>query len=464
MALVDHVAVELVAIRLTRLREQDQRRGVRGLRREDQVEQDEGSGVPVPHERGRVQCDPERDDNRLPDDVPRRAEEARGLLGEPAESVVAERAEARHGSRLRHVPDDARLQKGLGGSELRSQSWPWRGAFRTPTVCDKLQALTDAALAHLELDALLPTLLLRTREILDVDTCAVLLLDEETNELVARAAVGIEEEVEQGVRIPVGGGFAGRVAADRRPVILDDVDHADVLNPILREKGIKSMLGVPLLVGGRVLGVLHVGVLAHRVFDDDDVELLQLAGDRAAIAIEHARAFEAERQARQRVEHVQAVTDAALAHLELDDLFAVLLPRIRDILEADTCAVLLVDEGANELVARAAVGIEEEVEQGVRIPVGRGFAGRIAAERRPVILDDVDHADVLNPILREKGIKSMLGVPLLVAGDALGVIHVGTLVHRRFTSEDVELLTAGRRPGRACDRACAAPRADGAAR
>ena len=305
----------------------------------------------------------------------------------------------------------------------------------------RLQALTDAALAHLELDALLPTLLLRTRDILDVDTCAVLLLDEETDELVARAAVGIEEEVEQGVRIPVGGGFAGRVAAERRPVILDDVDHADVLNPILREKGIKSMLGVPLLVGGRVLGVLHVGALTHRVFDKSDVELLQLAGDRAAIGIEHARAFEAERRARRRVEHVQAVTDAALAHLELDDLFAVLLPRIRDILGADTCAVLLVDEDANELAARAAVGIEEEVERGVRIPVGGGFAGRVAAEMRPVILDDVDHAHVLNPILREKGIKSMLGVPLVVAGEPLGVIHVGTLVPRRFNRDDVELLT-----------------------
>jgi signal transduction histidine kinase len=304
----------------------------------------------------------------------------------------------------------------------------------------KLQAFTDAALAHLELDVLLPTLLLRTREILDVDTCAVLLLDEETNELVARAAVGIEEEVERGVRIPVGRGFAGRVAADRRPVILDDVDHADVLNPILREKGIKSMLGVPLLVSGHMLGVLHVGVLKHRAFDEDDVELLQLAGDRAAIAIEHARAFDAERRARRKIEHVQAVTDAALTHLGLEELFGVLLPRIRDILGADPCAVLLVDETANELVARAAVGIEEEVERGIRIPVGGGFAGRIAARRQPVILDDVDHADVLNPILREKGIKSMLGVPLLVAGEVLGVIHVGTLVHRRFTREDVDLL------------------------
>ena len=304
----------------------------------------------------------------------------------------------------------------------------------------RLQALTDAALAHLELDALLPTLLLRTREILDVDTCAVLLLDEETDELVARAAVGIEEEVERGVRIPVGGGFAGRVAADRKPVILDDVDHADVLNPILREKGIKSMLGVPLLAGGRLLGVLHVGVLAHRAFNQGDVELLQFAGDRAAIAIEHARAFEAERRARERVEHVQAITDAALAHLALEDLFAVLLPRIREILGADTCAVLLKDEDTNELVATAAVGIEEEVERGIRIPIGRGFAGRIAASQQPVILPDVHHADVLNPILREKGIKSMLGVPLLVGSDALGVIHVGTLVHRRFTGDDVELL------------------------
>ncbi len=304
----------------------------------------------------------------------------------------------------------------------------------------KLQALTDAALAHLELDVLLSTLLVRTREVLAVDTCAVLLLDEATSELVARAAVGIEEEVEQGVRIPVGGGFAGRVAASKQPVILDDVDHADVLNPILRQKGIKSMLGVPLLVGSRVLGVLHVGTLVPRIFDQDDVELLQLVSDRAAIAIDHARAFEAESRARRRLEHVQAVTDAALAHLELDELFAVLLPRIRDILAADTCAVLLLDAETDELAARAAVGIEEEVEQGVRIPVGGGFAGRVAASKQPVILDDVDHADVLNPILRQKGIKSMLGVPLLVDGNALGVIHVGTLVHRRFTADDVELL------------------------
>ena len=323
-----------------------------------------------------------------------------------------------------------------------------------PERLRRLQALTDAALAHLELDQLLGALLVRTREMLEVDTCAVLLLDEAGRELVARAAVGIEEEVEQGVRIPVGRGFAGRVAAGRVPVILDDVDHADVLNPILREKGIKSLLGVPLLAGSEVIGVLHVGSLTYRTFRADDVDLLQLAADRAAIAIAHARAFEAEKRARRRVEDVQAVMDEALAHLELEELLAVLLPRIRTILEADTCAALLLDEATAELVARAAVGIEEEVEQGVRIPVGRGFAGRVAAGRAPVILDDVDHADVLNPILREKGIKSLLGVPLLARGEVIGVLHVGSLTHRTFTGDDVELLElVGARVAMAIERA-----------
>jgi two-component system sensor histidine kinase MtrB len=75
-------------------------------------------------------------------------------------------------------------------------------------------------------------------------------------------------------------------------VILDDVDHADVLNPILREKGIKSLLGVPLLARGEVIGVLHVGSLTHRTFTGDDVELLELVGARVAMAIERARLHE----------------------------------------------------------------------------------------------------------------------------------------------------------------------------
>jgi anti-sigma regulatory factor (Ser/Thr protein kinase)/putative methionine-R-sulfoxide reductase with GAF domain len=153
--------------------------------------------------------------------------------------------------------------------------------------------LSDPMLSELGLEALLVELLDRAREALHVDTAAILILDDDGKELVARAARGLEEEVEQGVRIPLGGGFAGRIAAERVPIFIADVDHADLLNPILREKGVRSLLGAPLIVEGRVTGVMHVGTLQPRQFNDDDAALLQLAASRAAPAIERARLFDA---------------------------------------------------------------------------------------------------------------------------------------------------------------------------
>jgi serine phosphatase RsbU (regulator of sigma subunit) len=148
----------------------------------------------------------------------------------------------------------------------------------------RIEAITDTALGHLGLEALLVELLDRVRDLLEVDTAAVLLLDPSGQYLVATAARGIEEEVRQGVRIPLGKGFAGRIAASRAPVILEAVDHSNVLNPILREKGIRSLLGVPLMSGGQAIGVLHVGSLTTRVFSREETELLQLAADRVALA------------------------------------------------------------------------------------------------------------------------------------------------------------------------------------
>jgi serine phosphatase RsbU (regulator of sigma subunit) len=138
--------------------------------------------------------------------------------------------------------------------------------------------------------------------------------------------------------------------------------------------------------------------------------------------------------------NIQALTDTALGRLDIEDLLTELLGRVRDMVNADTAAILLLDEGSQELVARAAQGIEEEVYQGVRVPLRAGFAGRIAAERRPVVLDRVDESTVANPILWEKGIQSMLGVPLLTGDTLIGVLHVGALTVREFTAEDAELL------------------------
>jgi serine phosphatase RsbU (regulator of sigma subunit)/anti-sigma regulatory factor (Ser/Thr protein kinase) len=143
-----------------------------------------------------------------------------------------------------------------------------------------------------------------------------------------------------------------------------------------------------------------------------------------------------------RLEDVQRVTESALAYLDLDDLLRELLDRVTDILDADTAAVLLVEESGRTLAARAAKGLEEEVERGFRVPVGRGFAGRVAFTREPVVIEDLERATIqpVNPLFQEKGVRSLLGVPLVVEGEVTGVLHVGSLTRREFHEGDIELL------------------------
>ncbi len=180
-------------------------------------------------------------------------------------------------------------------------------AEEAATTLARLQSVTDAALAHLALADLLNELLVRLGQVIEADTAAVLLLDDDDDTLVVRAAKGLEEEVEQRLRIPVGQGFAGRIAAEQRPITVDDITDVEVVSPVLRRKGVRSLLGAPLLVEGRVVGVVHVGTFSLRRFDDDDAQLLQLVADRIALAIDHARAYESERRARADAE--EAVRD-----------------------------------------------------------------------------------------------------------------------------------------------------------
>src|SRR4051812_40948101 len=106
---------------------------------------------------------------------------------------------------------------------------------------------------------------------------------------------------------------------------------------------------------------------------------------------------------------------SSLADLDTRTAIEEVLRRVREHEDVDEAAVLLLDGGGRQLVAYASNGLEEEVRQGVRVPVGRGFAGRVAAERRPIILDDVRPEAVVNPLLHRAGLRTLLGVPLIAA-------------------------------------------------
>jgi putative methionine-R-sulfoxide reductase with GAF domain len=147
-----------------------------------------------------------------------------------------------------------------------------------------LEAVTDSSLMELDLDKLLEVLLWRVRELFSVDTVTVLFVDPSGERLIARASAGLDEEVYQGVRVPIGAGFAGRVARLREPVQIDQVDSSTVVNSLLWERGLRVLLGVPVMANGELVGVLHIGSVTPRSFTGEDVELLGLVADRVAMA------------------------------------------------------------------------------------------------------------------------------------------------------------------------------------
>src|SRR5438874_1197552 len=176
-----------------------------------------------------------------------------------------------------------------------------------------LQDITDTALAHLTLNKLLHEMLVRVCEVIDVDNSAILLVTEDGQYLTVYTAIGPEEQVAPQVRVPVGQGFAGKIAAHREPLIVADPSKAEIITPLLREK-LRSLLGVPLLVEDRVIGVIHVGTLNPRQFTEEDVRLLQRAADRIALAVDHAHLYESEQLARidaiARAKQLEAIFEA----------------------------------------------------------------------------------------------------------------------------------------------------------
>jgi PAS domain S-box-containing protein len=207
---------------------------------------------------------------------------------------------------------------------------------------------------------------------------------------------------------------------------------------------------VPLVRPGGSLGVLAL-CCPEGSFTFEDRDTLETMVHQAAQALERARLYTAESRTRVTLARVLAVSDAALEWMESDDALQGLLRRIREAVRADS-ASLLVREG-DQLRVRATDGLERIVSEQPLVPIGHGFAGRIAASKHAIVAEDLSQIDVVSPWLRMK-LRSVAGVPIIRSNGVIGVLHVGSVVARRFDREDLDLLNlVASRVGGALERA-----------
>ncbi|HZU77085.1 MAG TPA: GAF domain-containing protein, partial [Dehalococcoidia bacterium] len=261
---------------------------------------------------------------------------------------------------------------------------------------------------------------------------------------------------ESGAPVP-GRPAAGLVEMARggAPVLLSSLNLAQ--HPELRERfptlpaivartGIRAAAILPLRIEERTLGLLALGFAAEHPFGDEERAFMLALARQSALALERSRLYEAERAARAEAERtlaqlraIESVTDTSLVRLPLDQVVRTLAGRVRRVLNSDTATVLLRSEDGSRLEVHTQLGIEEDVRLNLTVPWGVGFAGSIAATGRPRIIEDVPHSDVYSEWVRHH-LQAMVGVPLLVEGAVIGVLHAGSTKPRHFTEADVALL------------------------
>jgi PAS domain S-box-containing protein len=212
-----------------------------------------------------------------------------------------------------------------------------------------------------------------------------------------------------------------------------------------RATGDEATITAPLIVGDVRIGVMHIAFRKARQFQEEDLAFAQTLARQCAQALERARLYEEELHAREQAERLagrlrrlQTVVDATFASGSLDELLERLLTRLRDAVESDTATILILDEKEQMLVTRESVGFADTVIS--QVPVGEGFAGQIAETQRQLVVADISQINTVGAQLRNSGVVSLAGVPLVTDGRTIGVVHVGMRTPREFDREDVLLL------------------------
>jgi serine phosphatase RsbU (regulator of sigma subunit)/anti-sigma regulatory factor (Ser/Thr protein kinase) len=243
---------------------------------------------------------------------------------------------------------------------------------------------------------------------------------------------------------------------DPQPIVVEDVaadeDLASLRDTIMGE-GIRSLVFIPLVSNGRLIGKLMLYRDRPGSFDPREILLTQTVASHVAFATGRIRAgavvarteerlrlaLESERETRRRIEALESMAEMGLMATALDDLLDELLGQAGELLGAEHTTLLLIDDEHGELAVTAATGRFGDEEAGFRVPMGQGFAGSIAVSGQSRVVRDLSQVEIYSAHFREAG-GSLVGIPLIVESRTLGVLQAWNPSVGAFDEHDLALL------------------------
>ncbi len=244
----------------------------------------------------------------------------------------------------------------------------------------------------------------------------------------------------RGHRIPLGKGLVGQVGQDGKPVLVGDVRQNPqwLPNPLLPDT--RSELAVPLKLGERILGVLDVQSDQVNGVTEADLALMESLGLQVAVAVENAILFRETRA-------ISIISRAVSSGLGRGQVFAAVSRELKAVVPFDYMTIATYYEITGQVEIE---GIDDRtdadipLEEGVQLPVDLCIPGMAIRQKRPIIAPDLT-AEAFGSlidaeILRKRGMRSMLSVPLIAQGQVGGAINLASAQERAFTAADIHLM------------------------
>jgi sigma-B regulation protein RsbU (phosphoserine phosphatase) len=308
--------------------------------------------------------------------------------------------------------------------------------LRPSEVEPLLLEVADVVNTTLDLETTLRRVAELVRKVIDYEIFAILLLNEQRQELYVRFHVGYPPKVAERVRLKVGQGITGRAAQTRQTVLVPDVTQEEFYIEAL--PNVCSELAVPLIVKNRVIGVIDIEAREKGYFTEEHKRLLTLIASRMAVGIENARLHtRITRQARTLL-LLNEIARELTSILNLDELLKRIAELLKRLIDYQMFSILLLDQTGEKLQHRFSQRFEERLHLKHDIPLGRGVVGYSAQAKEAVLVPDVAESTLY--IAGNPETRSELAVPLIYQEKVIGVLDLEHTRRGYFTDDHKRTL------------------------
>jgi len=276
-------------------------------------------------------------------------------------------------------------------------------------------------------------------DLLHAPFCGIQLLDENTMDLTFRSSRGFPQELMRDSRVKLGRSLGGKVLALGHALRVEAADEqVQLFTPAAKQLGIKEYIGVPLFIKGRPMGVLGVYSTQVRQLSEQDLELLRSFANQAAVGIEKAALFD---ETRRRAHDLALLHDASVtinSSLEMDKVLEVVVNTAMRLTDADIGSLFVIDEETGTLVEKVTVPPDRRYGTEIR---PAGLTSLIISTGEGVIITDTRDDPRVNPAVVEKGIRSLLGMPMKADQGIMGVLYLNASRPHHFSEANRDILS-----------------------